>query len=88
MGWAEKWKYQTSENSDFVIPDHPNRNKSWEEDLKLVCKYCTSTFQTHGMTWHSVAQQNIKRTNQADILCCLPIPPEPVVTKDRKASQD
>ena len=39
MGWAEKWKYQTSENSDFVIPDHPDRNKSWKQDLKLVCKF-------------------------------------------------
>ena len=39
MAWAEKWKYQTSENSDFVIPDHPDRNKSWKEDLKLVCKF-------------------------------------------------
>ena len=39
MAWAEKNKYQTSKNSDFVIPDHPNRNKSWKEDLKLVCKF-------------------------------------------------
>ena len=39
MGQAEKWKYQTSENSDFVIPDHPDRNKSWKQDLKLVCKF-------------------------------------------------
>ena len=39
MGWAEKKKYQTSRNSDFVIPDHPDRNKSWKEDLKLITKF-------------------------------------------------
>jgi len=39
LAWAEKKKYQTSRNSDFVIPDHPDRNKSWKEDLKLVCKF-------------------------------------------------
>ena len=39
MAWAEKWKYQTSENSDFVIPDHPDREKSWKEDLKLIYRF-------------------------------------------------
>ena len=27
MAWAEDFKYQTSKNSDFIIPDHPDRNK-------------------------------------------------------------
>ena len=39
MAWAEKWKYKTSENSDFVIPDHPDREKSWKEDLKLIYRF-------------------------------------------------
>ena len=45
MAWAEKWKYKTSENSDFVIPDHPDRGKSWKEDLKLIYR-----FETDGLT--------------------------------------
>tara|TARA_B100001094_G_scaffold173276_1_gene167546 strand:- start:168 stop:404 length:237 start_codon:yes stop_codon:yes gene_type:complete len=39
MKWAEEKKYQTSKNSDFIIPDHPDRNKSWKEDLKLIIKF-------------------------------------------------
>jgi len=39
MAWAEKWKYQTSKNSDFVIPDHPDRERSWKEDLKLIYRF-------------------------------------------------
>ena len=39
MAWAEKNKYQTSKNSDFVIPDHPDRERSWQEDLKLIYRF-------------------------------------------------
>ena len=39
MAWADSNQYQTSRNSIFTIPDHPNRNKSWKQDLKLVCKF-------------------------------------------------
>ena len=39
MKWAEEKKYQTSKNSDFIIPDHTDRNKSWKEDLKLIIKF-------------------------------------------------
>ena len=39
MKWAEEKKYQTSKNGDFTIPDHPNRSKSWKEELKFVLKW-------------------------------------------------
>tara|TARA_R110002020_G_scaffold21893_6_gene74198 strand:- start:67 stop:318 length:252 start_codon:yes stop_codon:yes gene_type:complete len=39
LGWADKNKFQTSQNSDFKILDHPDRNKSFKEDLTLVCKF-------------------------------------------------
>ena len=39
MAWADKNKYKTSENSDFKIADHPGRDKSFKEDLTLVCKF-------------------------------------------------
>jgi len=39
MKWAEVKKYQTSKNGDFTIPDHPNRSKSWKEELKFVLKW-------------------------------------------------
>ena len=39
LGWADKNRFQTSKNGDFHIPPHPNRNKSFKEDLKLVCKF-------------------------------------------------
>ena len=45
MAWAEEKKYQTSKNSDFIIPDHPDRNKSWQEDLKLIYR-----FESEGLT--------------------------------------
>ena len=45
MVWAEKNKYQTSKNSDFVIPDHPDRERSWQEDLKLIYR-----FESEGLT--------------------------------------
>ena len=44
MKWAEEKKYQTSKNSDFTIPDHPDRNKSWKEDLKLIIHYLLMYF--------------------------------------------
>jgi len=45
MAWAEKNKYQTSKNSDFVIPDHPDRERSWQKDLKLIYR-----FESEGLT--------------------------------------
>tara|TARA_B100001094_G_C17956281_1_gene683140 strand:- start:35 stop:286 length:252 start_codon:yes stop_codon:yes gene_type:complete len=39
LAWADKNRFQTSRNSDFKIPDHPDRNKSFKEDLTLVCKF-------------------------------------------------
>tara|TARA_R110000851_G_scaffold5692_1_gene23295 strand:+ start:466 stop:708 length:243 start_codon:yes stop_codon:yes gene_type:complete len=42
MKWAEKNKYPTNPGNpgtDYVIPDHTDRNKSWKEDLKLVTKF-------------------------------------------------
>ena len=39
MKWAEEKKYQTSKYGDFTIPDHPNRNKSWKDELKLILKW-------------------------------------------------
>jgi len=39
MKWAEHKKYQTSKNSDFIIPNHSKRSKSWEEDLKYIYKF-------------------------------------------------
>ena len=45
MAWAEKNKYQISKNGDSVIPDHPDRERSWKEDLKLIYR-----FESEGLT--------------------------------------
>ncbi len=39
MKWAEEKKYQTSKYGDFTIPDHPNRNKSWKDELTFVNRF-------------------------------------------------
>jgi len=39
MKWAEEKKYQTSKNGDFTIPDHPNRSKSWKDELTFVNRF-------------------------------------------------
>ena len=42
MAWAEKNKYPTNPGNpgtDYVIPDHTDRNKSWKEDLKLIYRF-------------------------------------------------
>ena len=39
MRWAEQKKYQTSKHSDFTIPPHPRRSKSWQDELTFVQRF-------------------------------------------------
>jgi hypothetical protein len=42
MKWAEVKKYPTNPGNpttDYAIPVHPRRSKSWKEELKFVLKW-------------------------------------------------
>ncbi len=41
MAWADKNKFRQTldQNEDYIIPNHPGRDKSFKEDLTLVCKF-------------------------------------------------